>query len=68
MAMWILANSDRDEVTIFAEPEVTNCFSKIALVILRENKTKLLNLRLQNINKTGCHFENWKPSQNDVLD
>ena len=25
---------------IFREPEVTNCFSKIALVIIRENKTK----------------------------
>ena len=25
---------------IFTEPEVTNCFSKIALVIIGENKTK----------------------------
>ena len=25
---------------IFTEPEVTNCFSKIALVIIRENNTK----------------------------
>ena len=31
-------------------------------MIIRENKTKLLNLRLQNINKFGRHFENWKPS------
>ena len=39
-------NSHRDEVevtiAIFTEPEVTNCFSKIALVIIRENKTKFL--------------------------
>ena len=64
-ATWISANSRRDEgqviVVIFTEPEVTNCFSKIALVIFRENKTKLLNLRLRNINKSGRHFENWKP-------
>ena len=37
-------NSHRDEVevtiAIFTEPEVTNCFSKIALVIIQENKTK----------------------------
>ena len=26
---------------IFTEPEVTNCFSIIALVIIRENKTKI---------------------------
>ena len=25
-------------------------------------KQKLLNLRLRNINKSGRHFENWKPS------
>ena len=30
-------------IAIFTEPEVINCFSKIALVIIRENKTKLLN-------------------------
>ena len=29
-------------IAIFTEPEVTICFSKIALVIIRENKTKLL--------------------------
>ena len=56
------ANSHRDEVevtiAIFTEPEVTNCFSKIALVVIRENKTKLLNLRLRNINNSGRHFEN----------
>ena len=28
-------------IAIFTEPEVTNCFSKIALVIIRENKTKI---------------------------
>ena len=39
-------NSHQDEVevtiTIFTEPKVTNCFSKIALqlVIIQENKTK----------------------------
>ena len=27
-------------IAIFTEPEVTNCFSKIAVVIIRENKTK----------------------------
>ena len=27
-------------IAIFTESEVTNCFSKIALVIIRENKTK----------------------------
>ena len=27
-------------IAIFTEPEVTNCFSKIALVIIRENETK----------------------------
>ena len=27
-------------IAIFTEPEVTNCFSKIALVNIRENKTK----------------------------
>ena len=27
-------------LAIFAEPEVTNCFSKIALVIIQENRTK----------------------------
>ena len=27
-------------IAIFTEPEVTNSFSKIALVIIRENKTK----------------------------
>ena len=37
---WISANSI---ITIFTVPEVTNCFSKIALVIIRENKTKLAN-------------------------
>ena len=31
---------------IFTEPVVTNCFSKIVLVIVQENKTKLLNLQL----------------------
>ena len=40
-------NSHRDEVevtiAIFTEPEVTNCFSIIALVIIRENKTKIAN-------------------------
>ena len=40
----LTANSHRDEVevtiVIFTEPEVTNCFSKIALVIIQENKTK----------------------------
>ena len=51
---------DEVEVTIamFTEPEVNNCFNKIALVIIRENITKLLNLRLRNINKSGHHFEN----------
>ena len=36
------SHQDKVEVTIaiFTEPEVTNCFSKIALVIIRENKTK----------------------------
>ena len=38
----LMANSQRDEVevtiAIFTEPEVTNCFSKIALVIIRENR------------------------------
>ena len=29
-------------IAIFTEPEVTNCFSKIALVIIRENKIKFL--------------------------
>ena len=62
----LTANSRWDEVevttAIFTEPEVTNCVSKIALVIIRENETKLLNLRLRNINKSGRHFENWKPS------
>ena len=42
--MWISAFSYRYEVevtiAIFTEPEVTNYFSKIALVIIRENKTK----------------------------
>ena len=42
------ANSHRDEVevtiAIFTEPDVTNCFSKIALVIIRENKTKIANI------------------------
>ena len=37
-------NSHRDEaevtIAIFTKPWVTNCFSKIALVIIRENKTK----------------------------
>ena len=37
------ANGHRDDVevtiAIFTEPEVTNCFSKIALVIIRENRT-----------------------------
>ena len=28
-------------IAIFTEPEVTNCFSIIALVIIRESKTKL---------------------------
>ena len=40
--MWISVNSHQDEVevtiTIFTEPEVTNCFSKIALAIIKENK------------------------------
>ena len=27
-------------IAIFTEPEVTNCFSKIAPVIIQENKTK----------------------------
>ena len=27
-------------IAIFTEPEVANCFSKIALVFIRENKTK----------------------------
>ena len=50
---------------IFTEPELTNCFRKNALVIIRENITKianfffkLLNLRLQNINKSARRFEN----------
>ena len=30
-------------IAIFTEPEVTNFFSKIALVIIRENKTKIAN-------------------------
>ena len=36
------SHQDKVEVTIaiFTEPEVTNCFSKIALVIIQENKTK----------------------------
>ena len=46
-------------IAIFTEPEVTNCFSKIALVIIRENENS--NLWLRNINKSGRHFENWKP-------
>ena len=48
-------------IAIFTETEVTNYFSKIApsLVIIQKNKTK--NLRLRNINKSGCHFENWNP-------
>ena len=29
---------------------------------IKQNFFKLLNLQLQNINKSGCHFENWKPS------
>ena len=29
-------------------------------MIIRENKTKLLNLRLRNINKSGRHFEKLK--------
>ena len=67
--MWISANSHRDEVdvtiAIFTEPEVTNRFIKIALVIIRENKTKITNLAqfaTPNINKSGRYFENWKPS------
>ena len=57
----LMVNSHRDEVevtiAIFTEPEVANCLGKIALVIIRENRTKLLNLRLRNINKSGRHFE-----------
>ena len=30
-------------IAIFPEPEVSNCFSIIALVIIRENKTKIAN-------------------------
>ena len=30
-------------IAIFTEPEVTNCFRIIALVIIRENKTKTAN-------------------------
>ena len=29
---------------------------------IKQNFFKLLNLRLRNINKSGHHFENWKPS------
>ena len=43
----VTANSHRDEdevtIAIFTESEVTNCFSIIALVIIRENKTKIAN-------------------------
>ena len=41
---FIMNNRDEVEVTvaIFTEPEVTNCFSTIALVIIRENKIKFL--------------------------
>ena len=42
--MRISANSHRDfisvTIAIFTEPEVTNCFNKIVLVIIRKNKTK----------------------------
>ena len=40
----IMNNRDEVEVTveIFTEPEVTNCFSTIALVIIRENQIKFL--------------------------
>ena len=55
-------------IAIFTEPEVTNCFSKIALVIIRENKTKipnflkiLINLRLRNIKKMATILKTENP-------
>ena len=43
----------------FTEPEVTNSFSKIALVIIRESKTKTAQVATdRNINKSGRHFKN----------
>ena len=53
------ANSHRDEVdvtiAILTEPEVTNCFSKIALVIIRETKTKAAPFA------TPKHQQIWPP-------
>ena len=64
---------------IFTEPEVTNCFNKIALVIVRENKTKTkicdseTSTNLATILKTGnlhCynHLAVVIARENEVLD
>ena len=51
----LTASSHRDEVevtiAIFTEPEVINCFSRIALVIIRENKNNFF------LNCTICDSE-----------
>ena len=62
-------------IAIFTKPEVTNCFSKIALVITRENKTYTaqLSTNLAAILKTeSCHCYNhlavFFARENEVLD
>ena len=66
-------------IAIFTEPEVTNCFSKIALVIIRENKTKTkicdseTSTNLAAILKTESphcynHLTVIKARKNEVLD
>ena len=81
--MWISANSHRDEVkvtiAIFTEQEVTNYFSKIALVFIREKKRKTkicdseTSANLAAILKTGnrhCynHLSVIIARENEVLD
>ena len=48
---WISANSHQDEV------KVTNCFSIITWMIIRENKI-IDQFPTPKIKKSGCHFEN----------
>ena len=62
-------------ITIFTEPEVTNCFSKIALVIIQEKKTKTkicnseTSTNLATILKTeSCHCYVIIARENKVLD
>ena len=44
---------------IFTSPEATNCFSINTLMIIPEIKI-LINFRLRNIKKSGCHFDKAK--------